>query len=216
MYPQIVLFFGTLVVFFILLVIVELVHTHGKLEHYVSRKLAHAGAGLVFLLLPLRFDAPSIAVIALAFTLGLFLSHRSGKSSIHRNDRVTLGEYYYPLALGLCAALLIPTGDLRAYSFAVVVLAFGDGLAELVGRGWGTHTIRFVHAHKTWEGSAALFIVCLIAFLFLVPTFSIGAVIAGMLIASSLTYVEMELGRGLDNLVLPLLAGGLFLLAVVV
>lgn len=213
---ELLIFVGTLVVFFLLLVLVELVHAHGKLEEYVSRKLAHAGAGLLFLLLPLWFDAPSIAIIALAFTLGLYFSHRSGKFSIHRRDRESMGEYYYPLSLGLAAALLLPTGDVRAYSFAVVVLAFGDGLAELVGRGWGKHTIRFVHAHKTWEGSVALFLTSLVAFLFLIPIISIGTIVVGLLVSVALTYAEMELGRGLDNLILPLLAGGLFLLAVLV
>ncbi len=205
------IFVTTIVVFFLLLALIELIHKHGKLEEYVTRKLAHAGAGLIFLLLPLRFDGPAIALMALAFTLGLFISHRSGRFSIHRRDRETLGEYYYPLALGLAAAILLPFGDVRAYSFAVIVLAFGDGLAELVGRGWGTHPIRFVHTRKTWEGSLTLFLTSFIAFLFLVPTISLATVVSDLLISCALTYVEMEMGRGLDNLILPLLAGGLYL-----
>jgi phytol kinase len=194
-------------------VLVEIVHAHGKLEEYVSRKLAHAGAGVIFLLLPLWFHSGEIAVIALAFVLGLFISHRSGKSSIHRRDRETLGEYYYPLALGLTAALLLPSGDWRAYTFAVAVLAFGDGMAELVGRGFGTHVVKFVAHKKTWEGSMSLFIVTFIAFILLVPEITLMVTLLGIIVSILVMYTEIELNRGLDNLALPILSGGLFLLA---
>ncbi|PIR46837.1 MAG: hypothetical protein COV07_02110 [Candidatus Vogelbacteria bacterium CG10_big_fil_rev_8_21_14_0_10_45_14] len=206
------IFISTLAVFFLLLVLVELVRHHGKLEDYVARKLAHGGAGFLFLLLPLHFDAMQIVVVAVGFLVGLFISEKSGKSSIHRKDRKSVGEYFYPIALALSAILLLPYGDWRAYAFAVAVLAFGDGMAELVGRQWGVHRIGFVSVKKTWEGSLALFITTLIAFLVISPIFSIQIILAGLLVSVVITYAEMEFGHGLDNLVLPLLAGGLFIL----
>ncbi|OQA12529.1 MAG: Cytidylyltransferase family protein [Chloroflexi bacterium ADurb.Bin360] len=105
-------------------------------------------------------------------------------------------------------------------------MTWGDGLASLVGYGWGRHQYTFLGHTRSWEGSAAMAIGGFIAMfltLWLLPgsalspnsepfgmASSLVLALAGTVIA---TVAEGFSPAGTDNLSVPLLTGALLYLA---
>jgi phytol kinase len=112
-------------------------------------------------------------------------------------DRPALGPI--TLALGAMTALLLYPHT--AATVAIYTLAFGDGLAGVVGRLFGTIRIPFTDG-KTVEGSTAGLVGVFLAVYFVTGNARISAVIA-----VSATLIELVPTGDLDNLILPVGAG---------
>ena len=106
-----------------------------------------------------------------------------------------------PVTLGVGAMLALLLYPAPAASIAVLALAFGDGLAGLIGKLFGRIQIPYTGG-KTIVGSVACF------FAVFLSTYAMsadtGAAVAVALIATS---VEMLPLRDLDNILMPLSAG---------
>ncbi len=107
---------------------------------------------------------------------------------------------WFPLGVAVAAAL-VPHRP--AFVFGVLVMGLSDAFASLAGRRWGRrgYAVPVLGATKTYLGSAV----------FLGTTFALAlaagaGVASGMVVAAALTAVEGLLGRGTDNLVLPVAA----------
>jgi phytol kinase len=133
--------------------------------------------------------------------------------SVHQaNDRV-FGAVLFPVSLTLCAACYWPIDPL-IFQGAALILGLSDGLAGLIGQKMGRRPYR-ITGPKTIEGSFVFFIVTVTIFLILSgekpglinPIGLFVMAIAALL----LTAVEGSLGKGWDNLPIPIL-GGLILL----
>jgi len=106
-----------------------------------------------------------------------------------------------PVTLGLGAMLALLLYPAPAASIAIFALAFGDGLASLIGKLFGRVRIPYTGG-KTIVGSAACFAaVFFSAYLITIDT---GAAFVIALVA---TAVEMLPLRDLDNILMPLSAG---------
>jgi dolichol kinase len=108
------------------------------------------------------------------------------------------------LALGAMIALMLypePAASLAIYS-----LAFGDGVASLVGKLFGRIRIP-ASGGKTVEGSAACF-----SAVFVASFLIIGSIPAAMLLGLGATLLEAAPTEDLDNLVLPTGVGFLAML----
>ncbi|MCU0680274.1 MAG: hypothetical protein MUF50_03175 [Planctomycetes bacterium] len=140
-----------------------------------------------------------------------FLAVRPFKlfAPVYHYGKNSLGEVYFPLGLILAAFYFLPE-QLLAFQFGVLVLSFSDALAAIFGNGLGKNEIRIWGEKKTLLGSFAFFIsTCIIAFFLSFPGGNLEwwRVMTASLI---LTFVEMILAFGLDNLILPILAAQLF------
>lgn len=111
-------------------------------------------------------------------------------------DRFVLG----PVTLGLGAMVALIFYPEPAASIAIYALAFGDGLASLVGKFWGSW--RVPGTGKSIEGSLACFVASFVAAVGLTPTVSVAIVVA--LVA---TILEALPTHDADNLVLPIGVG---------
>ncbi|WP_319559894.1 phosphatidate cytidylyltransferase [Marispirochaeta sp.] len=113
-----------------------------------------------------------------------------------------LGKFVLgPVTLGLGTMLALLLYPAPAASIAIFALAFGDGLASLVGKLFGRIRIPYTGG-KTIIGSAA----CFAAIFF--SARSVGAsLFTALAVASVSTLVEMLPLKDLDNILLPLSAG---------
>ena len=200
---------AVLVVLFLALCVgAELLSRRVQLAPELLRKLVHMSAAVVAAFLPLVVSFTEIAVLGVLFAGVMALSARLRVfNAIHGVSRRTYGEVYFPLGITVLA-LVCPSA--LSFAYGVLVLGLADGLAALVGERLGRRAVPLLQTRKTLWGSGTFLVVC----------FALGAVLligAGMsppfaslaaaAMALALTPVELSLEHGLDNLVLPALAG---------
>lgn len=115
----------------------------------------------------------------------------------------------FPLSLLLCALVYWPLNPL-IFQGAALILGLSDGLAGLAGQKFGRRQYQ-ITGLKTFEGSAAFFVITCLILYFLqlyaqiphTPARSIGVVAAALL----LTLAEAAAGKGWDNLPVALVGG---------
>jgi phytol kinase len=203
----------------------------GWVSRTLSRKIIHIGTGALFVLCWNFFStaprAPFLAasvpfVLTLLFAsvgLELIKSPDLVASVTRSGDRHELlkGPLYYGLVFIACTVIYwrhSPIGIL-----ALMVMCGGDGLADIVGRRWGTHKLPF-NSQKSWIGSAAMLIGSFVfGFGFLAlfnalgnfqPPLDWGATAGAIaLIAFVATLVEAIPIPDIDNITLTLVVLGL-------
>jgi phytol kinase len=140
----------------------------GLVEQRLSRKIIHIGTGPLFVLCWNLFSAaPSArylaALVPLGITaqfaavgLGVMKDEAAVKAMTRHGDprEILRGPLYYGVVFVVCTLLFwrgSPAGIL-----ALMLMCGGDGLADVVGRRWGTAKLPF-NPDKSWAGSAAMF-----------------------------------------------------------
>jgi phytol kinase len=199
---------GVVLLFLTLCGAVELVKRRCSFAPEVLRKLVHIPAAVVTAALPLVLSFQQIAFLGLLFGGLMALSRRAQIfSAIHGVERTTYGEILFPLGIAVLA--LLPVGKV-GFAFGVLVLGLGDGLAALVGIRLGRRRVPLLATRKTlWGSGTFLAVVFVLAAGFLLATrvAPVHALVAAAAIAFALTPAELLLVGGLDNLLLPVLAG---------
>lgn len=118
------------------------------------------------------------------------------------------GMLYLPAALLLLFWFCWDFPQRWAAIIGLLNMGFGDPLAAIIGVRYGTRRYQFSEAEKSYEGSFAMFAVCLIVtagVLFIMKDgFSGKELISSASIALGATALEALCGRGLDNLSVPL------------
>lgn len=194
--------------FLALFIAVEIAQRKFRMQSEYTRKIAHVGSGFLVYLMPTVLSRNEIMLLAVIFLVFLSITKASGLlSSIHRVDRKTLGELFFPLSIGVSAFLFLPQ-DSSAFQFGALVLGVSDAAGGLIGSFLGKHKIAFFGKKKSWEGTTAFF----------VATFLIGLLVtkgsvplySNIITALLLSCVELMLTFGFDNLLLPIVSGLLF------
>lgn len=122
------------------------------------------------------------------------------------NEKEGLGTVYY--ALSLLVLSIISFGILNKPEIGLVpclVMAYGDGLAAIIGKAVKSKKYEIGNSQKTIAGSLTMFIVTVLTvFIYLTymqnPAAAFYAIIIGILI----TIVEAISIKGLDNLTVPI------------
>jgi dolichol kinase len=130
--------------------------------------------------------------------------HRNGlisRMTILASRPVEQGFVWGPVTLGLGALAALLYYPNPAATVAIYALAFGDGLASLVGRFWGGRRI-FINGEKTLVGSIA----CLAA-VFVSSWLVLEDPLLALATAVVATILELVPLRDLDNLIIPLGTG---------
>ncbi len=170
------------------------------------RKIIHLATAFIPLLLSF---ARIFVLIGLSLVIVLYIIAESmrcnGKrvflvSSItemaarKRDTRFVLGPV--TLAFGvLCTSLFF---DEMSAAVGIYALAFGDGLASLIGTTYGRHTIPFGQG-KTFEGSATCFIAIFLSTFCVTHDIQIACVVA---LAG--TFIEVLPLKDFDNFFIPI------------
>ncbi len=215
-----------------LLVFAEVVRRWRGYPQDFTRKLVHIGAGMwVFGVLAL-FDTWQIGVIPFATFIGInyILWRYKLLESMDAPDS-SPGTVYFALSITILFLLLWrkgQPGDLGHIAAAgAMAMTWGDALAALVGRRLGRRRYTVLGSTRSWEGSATMFAVSLLAIwptLLLVPgsplaptaePLSAGAAFtAALLGAAAAAGSEAASPAGTDNLSVPLIAAGVVFIVV--
>ncbi len=172
-----------------------------------TRKFIHIAVGMMSWFIHLLFDSPWwFVAAALSFAVLNFLDWKYGfLAAMASSDRSNLGTVYFPIAAAFTAVLFWATPPIMVA--ALMPLAWGDGLAPVVGRAIGKRPYTFRGATRTLEGSAGFWAATTLTVwlaLWLTagePVIAVGsALLPALVIATVTTLVESVSIGGIDNL----------------
>jgi len=205
---QIYHFLALGVVYLGLFVISEYLYHRRNWDAENTRKVSHAGAGLLALSFPLSFqDSMYVVALCSTFLIILGLTKRIGwLHSIHAVERITYGSTMFPLVVCICFWFYSRDLDLIKFYLPVLIMALADPAACLVGRRF---PIRPLVKKKSVGGSLAFFGVALFLSMFMFfllrsnPDWRL-VVPQCLTIAFVSMSAEALTQKGFDNLTIPL------------
>lgn len=126
------------------------------------------------------------------------------------------GPIYYALAVLILTASTFHTPSFHIVGgIGLLVMAYGDGFAALIGQKYGTHTYTIFKGHKTFEGSLTMFLVSAIV----IATYQYlelgqASIMHVLLLSVVATLVEAISPHGIDNLFIPILVSLLYFIMI--
>ena len=178
-------------------------------QRELSRKIVHIGTGpIVVLAWWLAIPAAIAVPVALAVTVITAVNHRIQLlPAVEDVDRNSYGTVAYGLAISLLLLLFWPDQAV-AVCAGVMVMAFADGLAGLIGRGMTSPSWTVWQQRKSVAGTLTMGLVTALV-LFLLVLISQSPLRPLRLIAVCALAVGLEQwGRwGIDNLTVPMAVG---------
>ncbi|WP_227789075.1 MULTISPECIES: diacylglycerol/polyprenol kinase family protein [unclassified Nodularia (in: cyanobacteria)] len=198
----------------LILLVAWVVHRFAQGDPEIVRKIVHIGTGNV-ILLAWWLDVPAslgitASIVASAITL---LSYRFPLlPGINSVGRQSLGTFFYAVSMGILIACFWHIQQPQYAAIGIMVMAWGDGLAALIGQRFGKHKYQVLGAQKSWEGSLTMALVSyLISSLILLSVE--GNIwqtwVISLAIAFAATSLEAISFLGIDNLTVPLGSAGL-------
>ena len=182
----------------------RLTDTHGEF----TRKIVHIGSGNV-VLLAWWLQIPTTIGIGAAIVAGIIalLSYSVPiLPSLNSVGRKSLGTFFYAVSFGVLFAFFW-TKYPEFTVMGILIMAWGDGLAAVIGQRFGQHPYEIFGGKKSLEGSLTMFLVSfLMAGLILTstqgnPLSSWGIALVVAMVATGL---ESFSWLGIDNLLVPL------------
>jgi phytol kinase len=206
--------------FLTLFVIVQALGRAGGVSSEATRKILHAGSGLLTLTFPFLFrEVWPVALLTIASAALLAATkfipalRRTMGRAVSGVERTTLGEIYFPVAVVWLFWMTRGEHPLL-FVIPILMLTLADATCALVGARYGL--TKYEGASKSFEGSVAFAVVAFFCVHVPLLLWSPVGRLESLLIASTLALVVMLLEgsawRGLDNLFIPI--GGYFLLRV--
>ena len=125
----------------------------------LTRKIVHIGSGNV-ILLAWWFDISSrvivsAAIIAAAIAIVSYIVPIL--PSIESVGRKSFGTLFYAISMGILTACF--WSDYPQYTaVGILIMAWGDGMAAIIGQRFGQHPYRIGQITKSWEGSLAMMV----------------------------------------------------------
>ena len=185
----------------------EWLYRRRGLEGEITRKIAHAAAGVVVMSMPWVAGTHwTVLVLSAGFAAILGGTRLLGwLPSVHAVSRQTGGAWYYPMAVYL--TFVLSRGDPLLYCVPMMVMAFGDAGAAVVGRRYGIVRYRVIEDFRSLGGSLTFF-----GLTFAVVLCGVGlsgrvdlpsALVITLLVSMVATAVEGISVRGADNLLVP-------------
>ena len=204
-----------LVLSFVLVIVVVgigyLLARQKRISSEAVRKFIHIGVSNWWFILVVFFDNFAFALLGpILFTLTNTVAVFSGLANTLgiTDRRRNLGLIYFPITLLILVTLgygeVIP---LWASGIGIITMGYGDGLAALIGKRWGTKRIV---SRKSVLGTVVMFIVTILV----ITGFSFGYALPGLwsmrwwvaviVIAAAASLLEAFTPGGMDNLTVPL------------
>ncbi len=188
-------------------IIAEALHKRGC-PAAKTRKFVHISAGILSCFLPILVSQSVAIGIGIISSLLLGWTQRARVlESIHNIQDNNVGAVLFSLGLIPCAIWFWDQS--HVFQSAALILGLSDGFACIFGRLYGKRGYS-VTGYKTLEGSFAFFCTTVLILLAVVVFSGTGislAKVCMMLVgALAVTAVEGCLGRGWDNLFIPVAA----------
>ncbi len=192
----------------------ELLHRYTDTNPEQVRKVVHIGTGNVIIIAWL-LDLPAWVGITSGVLAGIItlISYRlpilPGVNSVGRKS---LGTFFYAVSIGIVTAVFWPLNLPHFGVIGILIMAWGDGLAAIIGQRFGKHPYTIFGNTKSWEGTLIMFGVsyAIVSLVLLTVNGNIWQTwVVGIPVAIVATGVESIAQWGLDNLTVPLSSAGL-------
>jgi phytol kinase len=208
-----------------LLFVVEAIGKRLKWPQYLTRKIVHIGAGMWIWGILALFDNRTYGLIPFATFIVLnFIFYRFQIFKAMDTRDSSPGTVYFAISITILFGLLWRTnGDIDRVviaAAAVMAMTWGDGMASIVGQGYGKRFYDVFAHRRSWEGTAAMalstFLVVGATLLFLpgsawsaasVTILPAKAMLMALTAALVAAAAEGVSPAGTDNLTVPLLTG---------
>ncbi len=170
----------------------------------LTRKFVHVAVGTFVAFWPFFLSWREIQVLSLAFFAVICISIKFNIfRSIHAVKRSITGELLFAIVIGLLALIVI---NKWVFMAAMLHLSLADGLAAIVGIGWGEKNAYKVFGRtKSIAGSAAFLVssLCILAIyaIFAHGSTSLGTFLWLPFVATALENLAVQ---GTDNLIMPI------------
>ena len=174
----------------------------------LTRKIVHIGSGNVILLAWWLNISTSVivAAAAIASIIALVSYFIPILPSINSVGRKSLGTLFYAVSIGILAACCWQ--DYPQYTaIGILVMAWGDGMAAIIGQRFGKHTYQVFDITKSWEGSLAMAVATFIVtntILLVVQGNHWQVWLTSLIVALVATGLEAFSKLGIDNLTVPI------------
>jgi len=196
--------------FLALFALAEFFYYKLKFHAEVTRKIVHAGTGVLTLLFP-ELLTHKFYVLALcgSFLILLLLSKKYNfLKSINAVPRTTHGSILYPIVVSICFIAFQYSGKLVLFYIPILTLAFSDPLAAFIGKKWPFGRYKILGHTKTASGSAAFFfsavLISVLCLVFMEDAPLKTAFYLALVVAFVTTIAEGVSFKGFDNLTIPM------------
>lgn len=185
----------------------EILYRYSHIKAEYTRKLVHAGTGIITLLCPLLIDNHWYVLgLCVSFAALLLLSLRyKFLKSINDIGRESLGSLAYPVSVYMCFLAYSYYGDKFFFYLPMLVLAIADPIAAICGNKWPYRKFKIGNETKTLSGSVAFFITA--CFIVVGCSYFNAGIYTGIgfvfCIAIISTLAESFTVKGLDNFTIP-------------
>ncbi len=173
------------------------------------RKIIHIGTGNV-ILLAWWLDMPAILGITASILAGgvTLLSYRLPiLPAVNSVGRKSLGTFFYAVSIGILVACFWYLDQRQYAALGILVMAWGDGFAALIGQRFGKHKYYIFGGQKSWEGSLTMtilsYIICSLIF-YSVQGNVWQTWVVSLIVAVVATALETFSYLGIDNITVPL------------
>ncbi len=192
----------------------ELLHRYTDTKPEQVRKVVHIGTGNVILIAWL-LQLPAwvgMTSAVLAGTIALISYRLPILPGVNSVGRKSLGTFFYAVSIGVVTAVFWNL-DLPYYGvIGILIMAWGDGLAAIIGQKFGKHPYTIFGNTKSWEGTFTMLLVSyaiVSIVLFTVHGNIWQTWVVGIPVAIAATAIESIAQWGVDNLTVPLSSAGL-------
>ena len=177
----------------------------------LTRKVVHIGSGNVILLawwLDISSQViVSAAIIAAVIAITSYIIPIL--PSIESVGRKSFGTLFYAISMGVLTAYFWQDNPQYAV-IGILIMAWGDGMAAIIGQRFGQHSYHIGQITKSWEGSLAMFVSSFVVselVLLFVEGNSWQILLVSLATALVATVLEAFSKFGIDNLSVPLSSG---------
>ncbi len=193
----------------IILILAETLNRFAKVDPEMSRKVVHIGTGNV-ILLAWWLEIPawvgiSAGIISAAIAL---ISYRIPiLPSVNSVGRKSLGTFFYAVSIGILIGWFWSIQQPEYAALGILIMAWGDGLAAVIGQNFGKHPYQVWGMNKSWEGSLTMYLVSytVCSLILLAAGGNIWQTwVVPIPVALAATLLETLSKVGLDNLTVPL------------
>nr|WP_287522431.1 SEC59/DGK1/VTE5 family protein [Okeania sp. SIO2C2] len=193
----------------IILIFAEVLNRFAKVDPEISRKVVHIGTGNVILLAWWLQIPAWVGIMAgiLSAAIALISYRLPILPSVNSVGRKSLGTFFYAVSIGILIGCFWFLEQPQYAALGILIMAWGDGLAAVIGQNFGKHPYQVWGMKKSWEGSLTM---CLVSYaicsLILLavqgniwPTW-----VVAIPVALAATGLETLSKIGIDNLTVPL------------
>jgi phytol kinase len=193
----------------VLILIAETLNRFSDQPGEVTRKIVHIGSGQVVLLawwlkIPAWIGVGAAIVAGGVAILSYFLPILPSLESVGRRS---LGTFFYAISMGLLIGYFFSRQQPEYAALGILIMAWGDGLAALIGQNFGQHPYQLWGIRKTWEGSLTMLVVSFVVtvlILGIIQPISLSLIAIALIVAILATFLETFSKFGIDNLTVPL------------